>query len=274
MGSQTNNDYGLFELTKKLISFLKMEIEKNYRKKVENPWDAPEIWKAITNNLFGLLSYYRNNDAELGLAEVQVGLAKYLDFYSIKWMSDDDRKTLDDSVTRIVKIARDIIIQSGVGGSDTAVCGMHEDGACVLDPMRSRFLIDTPLRMDRWPSLPEKDAANFKNKPQNILLAQGTRLYRVIGIENTPYGNWWVLDNLPISKKCWRSDCAVLTAWNSDSHYTSFTVDEEMNVWVGAASSQRIPETNCILPGGAEQVWLGPENMQKIPSRLTVQPYL
>lgn len=229
---------------------------------------------AMYQNLISIIDYYENNHDIYGLAEVQVGLAKYFDFYRIESLMFRGMRPFDSLVTKIVVLARDIWMsgQSQRPSLPYSVCGKHEDNACVMASLGRRYE-GADLIEEGWPPLPVKEAINFDSVPLAKILQPGVQVFRVIDQTSNKYGCWWML-SLPKNRRQWRQEMAVLTIWNADNYYIQLTLDSPLHIWQGAAASQRIPKTNCILQGGGCQIWVASKDVNNILSnpQLNVVP--
>lgn len=270
---KNNKEYFLL-LNKNLINMLSSLLE-TPTKLLDTEYDHPTVWTSVLNHLKGLIDHYEKKKNKLSeLAEIQLGLAKYFDYFSLKWMTQQDQENLNELVTKIIFLSLKLIQPTW---GHYLLCGKHEDGACWRGPLGHRFIPTGNLIINGWPILPFKDAINFLFIPKNIILPAGTELVRVIKEnKNTPRGNWWILGNLPQTRKKWRSDYAVLEVWNPDDNYVYFELERSLPVWSGYAASQRVSEKGkflpCILKGGGEQIWLDPQHLplnlpiQKVPN--------
>jgi len=258
-----NDNFESFqELNNDLISHL-ISCLKAVDNEDNEEWQQPSVWKDVVNNLKDIREFYTKKNDFIGYAEVQIGIAKYFDFYYTGWMDVGQCDKLKSLVSKIMSSA--VVIKSSHSVRPISSCGAHEDGACVTGSLGKRFETKTDLTNNGWPNLPWEDAESFKIEPKNKALTKGTELFRIVGKKNSPYGSWWIEGkNLPQIKKYWRSKFAVLTSWNHDDYYVTFEVkDEALNVWKGDAASQKIPKKNCILKGGAEQIWIDKDDLPK-----------
>lgn len=228
--------------------------------------------KKLVSKFKKIIKHYKSNDDIYGLAEVQVGLSKCLDFYVLDEINTQNSDAFNRLITNIVITALDILATGkSTAASPFFTCGMHEDRACVQAQLGDRFITYDDIHHLDWPDLPVKDAVCFKSRPNSITLPEETKLYRILDAENKKYGSWWMI-SLPKNRREWRLKMAVLTTWNSDDHYVEFVLDNPLNAWQGIAASQKIPETNCILQGGGNQVWVAAKDVicQKISTLCSV----
>ncbi len=255
---EENNYTTLISLSEEIVIYLADLMEGHVGNLDENALTERNAWKFVVENLKEVNEYYigEENRDIMGLAEVQVGLAKYFDYCSTRWMPHQQEAELIKLVAEIVAVSLRII---GPQFWTYAGCGRHEDGACIKGPLGHRFMPNGDLSHPKWPILPRRDAANFSARPHPITLSKDETLYRVVGLGNNLYGNWWIKKDPTLhTKKWWRSGYAVLTSWNSDNFYVAFLLHQSLTVWRGAAASQRVPKTRCILIGGEEQIWIDP----------------
>ena len=99
---------------------------------------------------------------------------------------------------------------------------------------------------------------SFAETPEPDVLPGGTKIYRVVGKNSDPGGNYWSLEPPPFTEAEWRAGSAVKNSWNEDGAYVEHTVGPDgLKVWRGKAGPQRLEENHSyILPGGDEQVWM------------------
>jgi hypothetical protein len=113
-----------------------------------------------------------------------------------------------------------------------------------------------------WPQLSPEKLATFKNVPEPIELAPGTKIYRFIDSESNPRGAFWTLDPPPRLESTWRSDSAVLNDWNGDGAYVEHVVGPEgLKGWSGPARAQLSSDGVSALPGGGEQFYVPPNTV-------------
>ena len=233
--------------------------------------ETERIYKSVVREyllpqLDDLIEKYKNNAPML--ARYQIGLSKYLDYYSFEWLDEKDHLELDRLVTKIVDMSFKINEVSHVSVTNFPPCdSKHDDGACETKQLGPRFYNKgNDLTYKQWPRLPKKDVVNFACKPNPIRLSKGTILFRIIekGINNIN-GVWWIRETeLPIvSKTVWRAGHAVRENWNKDNDCIAIKVPYHLYVWVGPAASQQASDT-CILSGGKEQVWVSQKDIHNL----------
>jgi hypothetical protein len=67
------------------------------------------------------------------------------------------------------------------------------------------------------------------------------------------------------TKDDWRRRFAVWAHWNSNGEFVTYTVPSGsgLNVWEGITASQQLKGTNYVLEGGARQIVVDPEHLDK-----------
>ncbi len=115
-----------------------------------------------------------------------------------------------------------------------------------------------PAAPGGFPQMSDSIARTFNADPIPETLPAGTKLYRIIGDDDSASGSYWSLDPPPATEAEWRGSNAVLDPWNGDGGYVSSTVpDEGLNVWSGPTAPQALaPDGTSVLPGGATQIWV------------------
>ncbi|TEA26374.1 hypothetical protein O970_09020 [Candidatus Schmidhempelia bombi str. Bimp] len=99
-------------------------------------------------------------------------------------------------------------------------------------------------------------------------LPAGTKLARVIDPKSADNSTCWMrieeFEKLT-SRAEWREKYAVLTGWNGNGEYITYTVPEgkTLKVWEGKAASQEIDETVYYIPGGAVQIVVDPKHLER-----------
>lgn len=215
------------------------------------------------NTLSDLLDFYKDSDL-YSLAEIQIGLAKYFDYEIPISISLIFKKEFSDLIKKIIVYAMQIINKRGQKiPRSQGVCGKHEDRACVIKQLGSRYKGTTDITADTWPTLPLTDAVNFKNNPEHKTLEKGHTIFRIISSDGNCYGNWWMC-GMPKNRREWRNSMAVLTMWNSDSYFVELKLSDSLKIWQGKAASQRVPKSNCILNGGGDQIWVAKEDLMRL----------
>lgn len=189
-------------------------------------------------------------------AEVQLGLAKALDFLI---GADYQQTNVLAHVSNIINLAYQITYIHVKKCSS-----LHEDGACLTGYM-NHARVFSDFTFNKWPKLPLVQAINFSGKIIPEILPANTIIYRVFNsaITNSKKGNWW-FENKPTTKKNWRSDYAVPSAWNNGTNYVQYTLDDKLLVWKGIAASQAVPNNNCYLTGGNYQLWVDIHDLTNI----------
>src|SRR5580658_10378943 len=98
------------ELNSDLIHIIETTIKEARNKRDDYQWNNPENWFRV---LESLKEYHEKlSDDITQYAEVQVGLAKFLDYYSMKWMEKEDVEKIQKLVSQIVSLSLSIIILS------------------------------------------------------------------------------------------------------------------------------------------------------------------
>lgn len=244
------------ELLEEIESAIKLALD-NSNKEYQHKWDNPLIWKAIVlPELESIIKENKNNP--LMLANFQVGLAKHLDNFSLNWAQTKSKQKIINLISQIVEAA--LKVKAAIQLKKHCKKG-HDDNACCRQFLGKRY--DKPII--GLPNLPLDMAAAFRDQPKGETLSHVT-LYRIIGCHNTPYGHWWFQDTLKFdSKKSWRRKLAIREVWNCGIKYVELKINSKgLNVWSGKAASQQA-SSNCILPGGAIQIWLDTNMLKNYP---------
>jgi hypothetical protein len=104
---------------------------------------------------------------------------------------------------------------------------------------------------------------------QPVVIPPGTTLYRVVDPGSFDNSICWMtkneFDKLK-AKDDWRRRFAVWTNWNSNGEFITYTVPpgEGLHVWEGIAASQKMKGTNYVLEGGARQIVVNPDDLDKV----------
>lgn len=205
--------------------------------------DQIKEYEDIHSHLKGIFQFYKENqNLFFQYTQLQLGLARFLDF-------NLNATPFIDQLNLISTLAWKIIQNS---------CGQHEDGACVIESI-AYTRVSSNIKHPVWPELPLAHALSFNSPVKPVTLSKDTIIYRIIGKNGHQEGHWW-LESKPNSRRQWRSDFAVLTAWNQGTQCVFATVNEELNVWRGETASQAVypSDTNCYLKGSGIQIWLDP----------------
>lgn len=208
-------------------------------------------------NAITYLSELRRNENIFHYAEVQLGLAKALDFLIGVGYQNNSKVSL--CVSNIVNLSYQIT------SIHVKRCSLsHEDGACLTGYM-NHARVFSDFTFNKWPKLPLVQAINFSGKILPEILPANTIIYRVFNrvITNSKNGNWW-FESKPSTKKSWRSNYAVPSAWNKGTDCIQYTLEDKLLVWKGMAASQAVPNNNCYLMGGNYQLWIDPTNLTNI----------
>lgn len=126
--------------------------------------------------------------------------------------------------------------------------------SCLENDLHSLKKIAEDAHSQGWPKIPKKDLKNFKTiKP--IKISAGTKIYRVIGLDNFKGGYW--LKNIPNNELAFRRDFAVRNDWNGNGGYIEVEVKTEILAYEGQAIGQKVVvDKTYVLTGGATQVWM------------------
>ena len=147
--------------------------------------------------------------------------------------------------------------------------GRIEPGAVPANPDLDNAMLQSQLRTapptpDGWPPISDRTAATFGADPQPVNLTPGTKLYRVIGSDDSASGAFWSTSPPPATEGEWRSASAVKDAWNGDGGYVESTVGSDgLKAWSGPAAPQQAAVDGYTLPGGGQQVWVPPGTLAK-----------
>lgn len=96
----------------------------------------------------------------------------------------------------------------------------------------------------------------------------GTKLYRVVDPRSTDNNICWMSEadfQKLRSKDDWRRRFAVWAHWNSNGEFVTYTVPPGpgLKAWEGKTASQQMEGTNFVLEGGANQIVIHPDDLQK-----------
>lgn len=253
----------LSDLNQKLSEEISETINDDVHVKSERKWENQNNLTVLKNHLEFMRSQYSDENSDItNLVEVQIGLAKFVDFY---YINNYRKNRIIILVNSIVGYAATVLQHSITSNFS---CAQHEDQACIGGGLGSRY-ISGSLTASNGDVISSVDAINFIMAPQHVILPRSTIIYRVINrTVNNPYGSYWMLD-LPGNRKNWRSSLAVLTQWNKNNNYVQLSVPHDTYAWYGLAASQRVIDSNdkiqkCILPGGGEQLWIDPLRVQSM----------
>lgn len=103
---------------------------------------------------------------------------------------------------------------------------------------------------------------------QAMIIPPGTTLYRVVDPSSFDNSICWMtkaeFDKLK-SKDDWRRRFAVWTRWNSNGEFVTYTVPPgaDLHVWEGVTSSQAMKGSKHVLEGGARQIVVNPDDINK-----------
>jgi hypothetical protein len=152
-----------------------------------------------------------------------------------------------------------------------AALSSYEDAVASMGPPTPRLLLSEPLphAADARYNLGVEPAKNFVYADQ-VMLPEGTRLYRVLDEKGSANGPWWSL-TLPDSPATLRADLAVRSEWNKATSYVEYVVPEGgLPAWMGPAASQTVRDTvtDLFLPGGKTQIFVPQSRMQISPDLL------
>jgi hypothetical protein len=238
----------LKKLTRDLINYLDNALKNIPEMNYDYAWQNPKVWREVIENLTEIIN--GNN-----LVEVLLGLEKHFDFYSLECFSSHQIKDILKLVSTIVATSWKLTSSQGIVSLPGCLGSIHEDEACSLAQFtKSRISrINTPAG---WVKISKHKLKTFISNPLPKFFS-GEKLFRIIGKNNYPYGNWWMHDD-PTKKSSWRADMAVLKKWNPGDMIVELTLkpNQILNVWEGAATSQSIPCHPCILVGGGNQVYV------------------
>jgi hypothetical protein len=122
-----------------------------------------------------------------------------------------------------------------------------------------------PIARPGWP-----DVGSFEtfHKMEPVTIPPGTKLYRIVDPRSRDNSICWMSEEefkKLKSKSEWRRRFAVWAHWNSDGEFVTYTVPPGpgLNVWEGAAASQRIKGTQYFLEGGSTQIVVDPSHLDK-----------
>lgn len=233
--------------------------------------------KQLQNSIIGIKNFvdilnkfikisHQHSDTEL--AKILISLDKILDLYSLDDFDQKDQNKILRLVRKIVASSTNIINPNKFNLTiHISYCGNHEDKACeICNPNIGHY--------QNLKNLPPSVAINFINNTLTYrrMLKSNSNIIRVIGKNNSPFGSYWLINKKPNSKKNWRSQYAVLSAWNDGTHYVELKTTEKFDYWIGQAASQAVPFENCILRGGYLQIWIPPRTMKKLIKNITTTP--
>jgi hypothetical protein len=255
-----NNE--LFSLTEELIKIIKTAIH-NPKNEYQNgeEWQKPQNWNNVVKNLGNILTTTKDKNK---LAQQLIGLAKNLDYYFLGWAGSTHKKKIQNLITSIVIKSSKIISKARLPQVIINACGQHEDKACIMTALsgRCRKIPRIYRSDDKKNSLPKDHVVNFLATPCLKRALDNLRLYRIYGKTNSPYGSYWLVGDLPQSRKEWRKLFAVSEKWNKGTHYLELYF--KSTAWFGLAASQIVPNEECILVGGGHQVWIPPNKIKNI----------
>ncbi len=222
----------------------------------------------------------QRKDLEFGdywLNAVCVGFVRYFDESGVEWREYDNVRFL---VQKLVKCAaQNLRLRTPVFSPQT--CGRHEDGACVIEPLGSRIIVQKEEKHLDGDSLflDVGDAACFATVPLPVILPKGTKIQRVIADPAKKFGVWWKVNHLlPLSKLAWRANYAVLEMWNANRLYVNAELKKDVPAWVGIAASQKVKwkdkngnliDEKCILRGGLIRIYIDTKFKSKLDLLLT-----
>jgi hypothetical protein len=156
-----------------------------------------------------------------------------------------------------------------------AALNSYEEGAATSAPMGPRLQLDAPMPhpAGQQYALSPGNALSFVTADP-IVLAGGTRIYRVVDDIAPSNGSWWSL-TLPESRSVVRGGLAVRSEWNQATQYVEHVLPEGgLPAWVGPASSQTARDgvSSLVLNGGATQLFI-PTSRTSIPANLIRRPF-
>jgi HAMP domain-containing protein len=109
----------------------------------------------------------------------------------------------------------------------------------------------------------------FEHAPINpVTYPPGTVLYRIVDPKSNDNSVFWMskaeFDKLR-SKDDWRRRFAVWASWNSNGEFVTYTVPpgQGLKAWEGTTASQQMTNTNYVLEGGARQIALNPNDLNR-----------
>jgi hypothetical protein len=119
-----------------------------------------------------------------------------------------------------------------------------------------------------WPTqfqIPQDQVKNFQGRITPRVLKPGSTLFRIIGKNGNPSGDYWATLPPPSTEAEWRAEYAVFSWWNGASCVERYVVPKhhQLRVWEGAVGPQ--PDDGrpgYYLAGGALQYWLPASNSQ------------
>lgn len=225
--------------------------------------EKEDSYKNAFEYLDGIYKYYiktrDNQDNIFHYAEVQLGLAKSLDFL-LPYDHSNNRHSVNVQMKNVVSLAYQIF-QLHINQ-----CVLdHEDGACLVGGLNYARLNRGSVKFKTWPKLPMVHALNFSGKTTPHILSAGTIVYRVIDDKINWQGHWW-LEIKPKNLKSWRSESAVSKQWNKGRYCAEIIIEDDIYCWKGMAATQAVPKSkaHCYLPGGEYQLWLDPNNLSRV----------
>lgn len=199
------------------------------------------------------------NGDEIKLANLSFFIIRNVDFFEMAASFDDIKNNLLNELSVIaVKIIN--ASNQGLSPSNTQVCGLHEEKACVLFKRQPPLLSAEQRSHKDWPSLPIWADLCFETIPGPQRFKE-IKFFRIIDLISEIRGHWWFVDFYPTSRPHWRHCLAVLMAWNEGTHYVEFSPRDELKVWGGRAVWQPVPKEICFLPGMGHQVWIDPAHL-------------
>lgn len=133
-----------------------------------------------------------------------------------------------------------------------------------IDNSLSKTKVNSPIKWnDSNLDLPDWAHETFTTKATPRDLPEGTKIYRVFGVEQNPKGAFWTYD-LPTNKAELYGGTAVRPEWNNATSFVEYTVPKGgLKIWEGPAASQRVVEDvdDFMLEGGTVQIYI-PENLR------------
>ena len=216
-----------------------------------------EVAATELNIIVKILEKYKELDSTK-LPQTSISLAKCFDFYNLDLITNREQKDIFKLIRKIVILSSRLLRHIP---NKNKQCGIHEDGACVIQPhsKKQSRAIKKPQSQ-----LPISHAVNFCPTPKLTKFKKGTLLLRVIDPNNSPIGSYWFRRQLPQSKREWRKLLAVLKIWNLGSHYVELKLPSNIKAWEGDAASQQVPNEQCILQGGGKQIWIPPYSIKQL----------
>lgn len=251
------------ELANALCKLINDKFDTLSRKKLDLASDI----KNFADKINLIIQHYFSSPSDVALARILISLDKVIDYYSLDVFTKKEQKDVLKLVRSIVKLSTNILSPKNKKFRKTPRCGRHEDKACTNSkPSIGHF--------QHIKKLPPYVAINFINNTltHGEMLTSYNNIIRIIGKNNSPFGSYWLINKKPNSKKNWRSQYAVLSAWNDGTYYVELKTTEKFDYWIGQAASQGVPFEKCILRGGYIQIWIPPKTMKKLKKYITTTP--